>query len=136
VLVAEDNPVNQILVVRMLENLGYQADLVGDGAEAIHAVERTRYAVVLMDCEMPNVDGYEASREIRRREAGRTHLSIIAMTAHSMAGDREKCLAAGMDDYISKPMRAQQLGETIARNLPTAAPVGRPVADGHCGGLA
>jgi two-component system, sensor histidine kinase and response regulator len=131
VLVAEDNPINQILAVRMLENLGHQADLAGDGAEAIRAVERIGYAAVLMDCEMPNVDGYEAVREIRRREAGRAHVPIIAMTAHSMAGDREKCLAAGMDDYIAKPMRAQQLAEAIARNTAAGATVERPVADGH-----
>jgi signal transduction histidine kinase/CheY-like chemotaxis protein len=121
VLVAEDNPVNQVLVVRMLERLGYQADLVSDGHEAVSAVERTQYAVVLMDCEMPGMDGYEATREIRRREENAARLPIIAMTAHSMSGDREKCIAAGMDDYISKPMRAAVLAETVARNLPGVA---------------
>lgn len=121
ILVAEDNPVNQILAARMLEKLGYETELVGDGGAALAAVQRTSYAAVLMDCQMPGTDGYQATREIRHREAVAEHLPIIAMTAHSMPGDREKCLDAGMDDYISKPMRLDLLGEVIARNIsPTA----------------
>ena len=117
ILVAEDNPVNQILVTRMIESLGYRAEVVKDGREAVDAANRKRYDLVLMDCQMPELDGYEATRQIRRREAPGNRLPVVAMTAHSMAGDREKCIAAGMDDYISKPMRAGTLGETIARNL-------------------
>ncbi len=130
VLVAEDNPVNQILVTRMIESLGHRADVVKDGREAVEAVMRQRYDVVLMDCQMPELDGYEATRQIRRREGPGRHIPVIAMTAHSMAGDREKCLAAGMDDYISKPMRAAALGETIARNLPEREDRGRDMG-GH-----
>ena len=128
VLVAEDNPINQLLAVRMLEKLGYDVDVAGDGREALAALEQTTYAAVLMDCQMPELDGYDATREIRRRERDSDrHVPIIAMTAHSMPGDREKCLAAGMDDYISKPIRASALRETLERSLP-AAP-GTPAAE-------
>jgi len=149
VLVAEDNPINQLLAVRMLEKLGYNADVAGDGREALAALEQTTYAAVLMDCQMPELDGYDATREIRRRERDSDrHVPIIAMTAHSMPGDREKCLAAGMDDYISKPIRASALRETLERNLPsspgtpaseTAPADGRPQAqpsDGESADLA
>jgi signal transduction histidine kinase/CheY-like chemotaxis protein len=121
ILVAEDNPINQILATRMLESLGYRIELVGDGREALEAVSRNDYAAVMMDCQMPELDGYEATREIRQREGTTRHVPIIAMTAHSMAGDREKCLAAGMDDYITKPIRSSALAETLARNLAGAA---------------
>jgi signal transduction histidine kinase/ActR/RegA family two-component response regulator len=117
VLVAEDNPVNQIIASRMLEKIGYRAELVNDGREALAAIHETRYAAVLMDCQMPAMDGYEATREIRRAEHGRDRLPIIAMTAHSMPGDREKCLAAGMDDYISKPIGVDALRDTLARTI-------------------
>jgi signal transduction histidine kinase/ActR/RegA family two-component response regulator len=115
VLVAEDNPVNQLLAVRLLDRCGFRADVVADGREALAAVARTRYAAVLMDCQMPEMDGYEASREIRRREGAGVHVPIIAMTAHSMTGDRERCLAAGMDDYVSKPIKPQLLREALER---------------------
>ena len=117
ILVAEDNPVNQIIAGRMLEKLGYAIDLVADGQAALDAITETSYAAVLMDCQMPGLDGYEATRALRIREQGSAHLQVIAMTAHSMAGDREKCLAAGMDDYVSKPIQVSRLAEILARTV-------------------
>ena len=115
VLVAEDNAVNQLLAVRLLERCGYRADVVSDGREALAAIASTRYAAILMDCQMPQMDGYEATAEIRRRERSGEHTPVIAMTAHSMSGDRERCLAAGMDDYVSKPIKPAQLSEALGR---------------------
>jgi signal transduction histidine kinase/CheY-like chemotaxis protein len=107
VLVAEDNPVNQRLALRLLERRGHMVKIVSDGNQAVEAVERDSFDVVLMDVQMPGVDGFQATAMIREREkeAG-GHIPIIAMTAHAMRGDRERCLAAGMDGYIAKPLRA------------------------------
>ena len=116
ILVAEDNPVNQLVVVHMLRRLGQQADLAEDGEEAVAAASRVDYDIVLMDVQMPNVDGLTATRRIRA--AGHVRPRIIAMTANAMAGDRELCLAAGMDDYLSKPIDLEGLGAVLARNLP------------------
>jgi signal transduction histidine kinase/ActR/RegA family two-component response regulator len=124
VLVAEDNPVNQVLAVRLLEKCGYRAEVVGNGRDAVAAVERESYAAVLMDCQMPDLDGYGATREIRGREGDSRRLPIIAMTANSMAGDREKCLDAGMDDYVSKPIDSEELRETLARHATHAEHAG------------
>jgi signal transduction histidine kinase/CheY-like chemotaxis protein len=115
VLVAEDNAVNQLLAVRLLERCGYRADVVSDGREALEALGQKRYAAVLMDCQMPEMDGYEATAEIRRRERPDHHIPVIAMTAHSMSGDRERCLAAGMDDYVSKPIKPVHLSAALSR---------------------
>lgn len=124
VLVVEDNLVNQKVARRMLERLGYDVEVASDGRQALEAVCGNRYAAILMDCQMPVMDGYEASREIRRREQEGErfnesgHLPIIALTAGALATDREKALAAGMDDYIPKPVKPDELQEALERWLP------------------
>ncbi len=116
VLIAEDNLLNQKLALKMMEKLGCRADLAGNGREALRMIERDRYDLVFMDCQMPDMDGYEASAIIRRREKeSGGHLPIIAMTAHAMTGDRDKCIKAGMDDYISKPIRREEILQAISR---------------------
>ena len=124
VLVVEDNAVNQIVAVRNLERCGFRAEVAGDGREALGAIETKRYDAVLMDCQMPVMNGYEATIELRRREQGSDrHVPVIAMTASAMTGDRELCLQAGMDDYVSKPIKAHQLAEVLGRWI--TAPVER-----------
>jgi signal transduction histidine kinase len=118
VLVAEDNPVNQRVTVRLLEHLGIQADVASDGNDVIQSLARQSYALVLMDCQMPEVDGFEATARIRAGETADCRIPIIAMTASAMRGDRERCLAAGMDDYLSKPVRIDDLRRVIERWLP------------------
>ena len=114
ILLAEDNPVNQKLAARLIEKWGHSVLTVGDGRQALDALQRRKFDVVLMDVEMPEMDGYEATAAIRAQEQ-RTggHHPIIAMTAHALKGDRERCLAAGMDGYVSKPIRANELFEAI-----------------------
>ncbi len=114
-LVAEDNPVNQRVAVLMLESRGYRVDLVSNGREAVDAAARCSYAAILMDCQMPELDGYEAAEEIRRREGAGRHMPIIALTAHVLQGDKSKCFAAGMDDYVPKPIKAEELFSTLRR---------------------
>jgi PAS domain S-box-containing protein len=120
VLVAEDSPVNQIVAVRALERCGCRAAVANDGAAALDALAKGHFDAVLMDCQMPGVDGYQATAELRRREhaAGEGHTPVIAMTASAMEGDLERCLTAGMDDYISKPMRYHVLVDTLRRWVP------------------
>lgn len=114
-LVAEDNAVNQLVATAMLTRLGYQVDVVANGREAVQAVERTSYVAVLMDCRMPEMSGYEASMEIRRRERPGRHLPIVALTASAVNGDEERCLAAGMDDYVTKPVTVGRLAVVLGK---------------------
>ncbi len=114
-LVAEDNPVNQRVVLLFLERLGHQADVVTDGREVVRALESETYDVVLMDMRMPEMDGLEATRAIRRRWPDQPPL-VIGVTANAVAGDRERCLASGMDGYLSKPFSMEQLAEVLARH--------------------
>jgi CheY-like chemotaxis protein len=114
VLLAEDNAVNQKLALRLLERIGLAPDVVGDGRAAVDAIGAAEYDVVLMDVQMPEMDGLEATRQVRRRWPDR-RIRIIGLTANAMAGDREACLAAGMDDYVSKPIRPEELEAALAR---------------------
>jgi CheY-like chemotaxis protein len=116
VLLVEDNPVNQKLVTRVLEREGHTVEVAGHGRAALDSLLRERFAVVLMDIQMPVMDGFEATAAIRERDRDRgEHTVVVAMTAHAMKGDRERCMAAGMDGYICKPVARRELLETIAR---------------------
>jgi len=119
ILLAEDNPVNQAVAVGMLKKLGYACDVAPDGRAAVEAVLGNPPALVFMDCQMPILSGYEATAEIRKAEKdlGTKHVTIVAMTANAMEGDREKYLEAGMDDYLAKPIRLDPLKEILARHL-------------------
>ena len=123
VLVVEDNPVNQRMAVRMLEKMGCRVDVAANGAEAFKKAAQSRYDLIFMDCQMPEIDGYEATAEIRRCEGHSKHTPIIAMTAHTMQEDREKCLQAGMDDFLPKPVKKETLSEILQKWA--ARPVGQ-----------
>jgi CheY-like chemotaxis protein len=121
VLVVEDVASNALVARRMLERAGLTVTTCSNGAEALEALARQRFEIALVDCEMPVLDGYEATREIRRREEGSNrHQVIIALTGNAMAGDRKRCLEAGMDDYVAKPLKADDLLRLIDEWLPWA----------------
>jgi len=123
VLVVDDNPLNRDIATHLLARLGLAADQAASGLEALQATARTVYDAILMDCQMPQLDGYEATQQIRRREAGtKTHVPIIALTANTLPGDRERCLEAGMDDYLFKPVRLEQLSGALRRWIRIEAP--------------
>jgi PAS domain S-box-containing protein len=126
VLVADDSQVNQIVAARSLERCGCNVEIVGDGRQALAALAARRFDAVLMDCQMPELDGYEATAELRRREAPGERVPVIAMTAQAMDGDRERCLEAGMDDFVSKPMRFEALRSMLLKWIDT--PVNEPEA--------
>jgi len=118
VLLAEDNPVNQAVCRAMLERLGASVRVANDGSEVLSLFEDGGIDLILMDCQMPKMDGYQTAKAIREREKAAAlghHMPIIALTAHAMQGDREKCLAAGMDDYLSKPFKSPELAAVLAR---------------------
>jgi CheY-like chemotaxis protein len=118
ILIAEDNPSNQLVATYMLESLGYASEVVPTGAEAVEILSRESFDLVLMDCQMPEMDGFEATQEIRKTETeGGPRIPIIAMTAYALKGDKKKCLKAGMDDYISKPVTVDILNDKIERML-------------------
>jgi CheY-like chemotaxis protein len=125
ILIVEDNPVNQMVASRALGTLGYEAEVVAGGEAALEVLAHSQFDLILMDCQMPGMDGYDATAEIRRREAGRSRIPIVAMTANAIDGDRERCMAAGMDDYISKPIRlallAKMLESWLERKVAPAA---------------
>jgi CheY-like chemotaxis protein len=112
-LLAEDNVVNQKVAVRMLERLGVRADVAANGREAVDMFQLAWYDLIILDCQMPEMDGYAAAEEIRRLERGERRVAIVAMTAEAMGDARERCLASGMDDYIAKPVKFEQLTEVV-----------------------
>jgi CheY-like chemotaxis protein/HPt (histidine-containing phosphotransfer) domain-containing protein len=133
ILVVEDNTTNQLVATGLLTKLGYQPEIAGDGRQAVEAVRRHPYAAVLMDCNMPVMDGYEATTAIRSEERGGRHVPIVAMTAGAMAGDRDRCLTVGMDDYVAKPVKLADLERALTRWAGTGDVVDRSDA-GQPGG--
>jgi two-component system sensor histidine kinase/response regulator len=136
VLVAEDNEINQIAARRVLQKFGFSVDIARDGREAIEQSQRADYSAVFMDCQMPEIDGYDATAVIRRREGDQRHTPIIAITASTMEGDRDRCIAAGMDDYLSKPLRFANVESVLARFFPDVANDREPGAEGADGDAA
>jgi CheY-like chemotaxis protein len=119
ILVAEDNPVNQKIAQRMLKHLGYPVDIAANGLEALQALEHKFYNIILMDIQMPEMDGLEATKIIRQRLSVEEQPRIIAVTAHALDYSREMCIDAGMDDYIAKPVQKDELAKVLSRNRPS-----------------
>jgi two-component system sensor histidine kinase/response regulator len=119
ILLAEDNAINQKVALKLLEKLGYRADAVANGQEAVTALSSIPYDLVLMDCQMPEMDGYEATRTVRNTDFPviNTDIPIIALTANAMEGDKERCIAAGMNDYLAKPFSPQDLVDILTKWL-------------------
>ena len=120
ILLAEDNVINQKVAVKMLRGLGYGADIAANGLEVLSALDRHPYDLVLMDCQMPELDGYETTLRIRE-QPGFASVRIVALTANSMSGENQKCLEVGMDDYLSKPVRLEALRDILVRWMPIEA---------------
>jgi PAS domain S-box-containing protein len=114
ILIAEDNPINQKVVLHQLRSLGYDADVVGNGKESLNLLKRIDYDIILMDCQMPEMDGYDATRAIRQLDSAKSKIAIMAMTANALKEDRDRCIACGMDDYLSKPIRKEDLAQKLA----------------------
>ncbi len=130
VLLVEDNPVNQLVAKEMLASLGCQLEVADNGRAALECIRRGKFDVVLMDCQMPEMDGYEATRELRRIESsGNSRLPVVALTANAMDGDRDRCVAAGMDDYLTKPFKREQLAKMLARHLRADTKAGSTMAN-------
>jgi two-component system, sensor histidine kinase and response regulator len=122
ILLVEDNVVNQKVAVRIIEKMGHRVDVAADGHQGVEAWAARAYDLVLMDCQMPVMDGYEATRQIRRREAGRRRTPIVALTAHAINGADLECFEAGMDDYLTKPIEPARLRALLARMLDDSPP--------------
>jgi CheY-like chemotaxis protein/HPt (histidine-containing phosphotransfer) domain-containing protein len=133
ILLAEDNAVNQMVALRLLERLGYGADVASNGLEVLDALERQSYDVVLMDVQMPELDGLDASRRICERWPADARPRIIAMTANALPEDREACFAAGMDDYVAKPIRPDELADALKQATPLREPTERVLDDNGAG---
>ena len=133
VLVAEDNAVNQRVILAQLRTMGFVADAVGNGLEAIEALRQLPYDLVLMDCQMPELDGYDATRAMRRMRGQMGTIPVIAMTAHALSGDRAKCIAAGMDDYLSKPVKSTDLEARLVAWLSKQHSPLPSLDEGHAG---
>jgi two-component system, sensor histidine kinase and response regulator len=118
VLLAEDNPINQRVAKAMLEHLGFDVDVVADGADAVEAAILTPYRAILMDCQLPGLDGFRATAEIRRRQGSSRRTPVIAVTGSTTPSEQQRCLAAGMDDYLAKPVSLRALGDMLARWCP------------------
>jgi two-component system, sensor histidine kinase and response regulator len=132
VLVAEDQPINQLVIERLLARRGINAECVGDGREVLARLQQREYDLIFMDCQMPHLDGYQTTRVIRRREVEGKRVPIVALTGHALEGDRQQCLAAGMDDYLAKPLREAELYKVLARWLPAeTAPSGNLLDPGR-----
>jgi CheY-like chemotaxis protein len=135
ILLVEDTPVNREVVIGMLELLGHQVNIAENGQSAVEALAQTTYDLVLMDCQMPIMDGFTATGVLRGREriaGSRRRLPIIALTAHALKGDRERCFVAGMDDYLTKPFTLHQLQALLARWIPVAAGSSDPSSEPDC----